>query len=196
MKAVNPCRHGHTTGRYADGRCIQCLGERNASYRAKNADRLRAQKRAYTALHRQENRDRHTRWRADNQDKIKADRRSYHTQNRDRIVAKVQEWREANPDRLREAARTWANNRRARLANAPGANTAADRQAILKAQGYRCGYCRADLRRRRRHFDHIQPLSRGGSNDRTNIQALCPPCNLSKGAKDPVTFARNRGLLL
>lgn len=30
------------------------------------------------------------------------------------------------------------------------------------------------------HYDHIVPLSRYGSNDITNLQLLCPKCNLSK----------------
>jgi hypothetical protein len=31
------------------------------------------------------------------------------------------------------------------------------------------------------HFDHIVPLSLGGTNDPTNFQLLCKPCNLKKG---------------
>lgn len=33
------------------------------------------------------------------------------------------------------------------------------------------------------HVDHIQPLSKGGSNRIENICISCPPCNLKKGAK-------------
>ena len=33
------------------------------------------------------------------------------------------------------------------------------------------------------HIDHILPRSRGGSNDLSNLQAMCPPCNFSKGAQ-------------
>jgi len=31
------------------------------------------------------------------------------------------------------------------------------------------------------HFDHIQPISRGGKSITDNIQLLCAKCNLSKG---------------
>lgn len=38
--------------------------------------------------------------------------------------------------------------------------------------------------------------TKGGANDKSNIQLLCPHCNLSKGAKHPVDFMQERGMLL
>ena len=34
------------------------------------------------------------------------------------------------------------------------------------------------------HGDHIKPYCKGGSTTLANGQALCPTCNLKKGAKD------------
>ena len=33
------------------------------------------------------------------------------------------------------------------------------------------------------HVDHIRALADGGANDRTNLQLLCPTCNIKKGAR-------------
>jgi 5-methylcytosine-specific restriction endonuclease McrA len=50
---------------------------------------------------------------------------------------------------------------------------------------YRCQYCgrtAADLRPRESLTrDHLVPLSRGGTNDWTNVVTACSPCNTRKG---------------
>lgn len=76
--------------------------------------------------------------------------------------------------------------RRALAVSAGGSFTAADIAVIWKLQKGRCASCRVRLRKGRFHCDHIMPLFRGGSNDRRNIQLTCEPCNLSKGARDPI----------
>jgi hypothetical protein len=73
------------------------------------------------------------------------------------------------------------------------------RYKVLKRQNFRCP-CGQKLKFKSSqellyddnaevgHVDHIIPLARGGTNDITNFQALCPKCNLSKGVKLPDTI--------
>jgi len=53
------------------------------------------------------------------------------------------------------------------------------RDEVLLRSGYQCVNCKYwdDLQ-----VDHIMPSSRGGSNDLSNLQTLCGPCNRSKRA--------------
>lgn len=53
------------------------------------------------------------------------------------------------------------------------------RQIVLKDAGYTCHYCGkfdGDLT-----IDHLIPLSRGGTNERSNLVAACSACNSEKG---------------
>lgn len=59
------------------------------------------------------------------------------------------------------------------------------KSAVFHRDHGRCVTCMCDLSGllstdRRLHFDHIVPLSRGGSNDPSNFQLLCESCNLKK----------------
>ena len=74
--------------------------------------------------------------------------------------------------------------RRARDKAAGGRLTAEDIHALLERQEYRCAapHCRIDLLWDF-HLDHKTPISRGGGSEPENMQILCPPCNMSKGAR-------------
>ncbi len=50
---------------------------------------------------------------------------------------------------------------------------------MLNEQSGQCNFCRIQLSEY--HIDHVVPLARGGSNWPSNLQLLCPPCNISKG---------------
>lgn len=95
----------------------------------------------------------------------------------------------------RERANALARNYTARKKSARGSHSASDVKDLLRLQRGKCAYCSVVLKAKY-HIDHITPLSRGGDNDRRNLQALCRTCNLNKCAKDPILFARERGFLL
>jgi len=58
------------------------------------------------------------------------------------------------------------------------------RLRILARCGFTCQHCGASLFEIEPHIDHIVPLAKGGTNDESNLQALCAPCNLAKGTQD------------
>jgi hypothetical protein len=58
------------------------------------------------------------------------------------------------------------------------------RHKVLQAAGSTCAMCgrsRANTRGLVVHVDHITPVSKGGTNDASNLQVLCAECNLGKG---------------
>lgn len=54
------------------------------------------------------------------------------------------------------------------------------RKKVFERDAYRCKKCggHVDL-----HADHIFPESRGGETTIENLQTLCGPCNVAKGAR-------------
>lgn len=156
-----------------------CDGARRLT--AEGAKKKKDQDRRYGARHAEKARKRAKEWAVANPERVRENRKA---------------WRKANPDKVR-VIRLMSNHRRRALErSAAGTFTAADLAQIFEAQGFCCAYCKTSLKKTKRHLDHIVPLFRGGSCDRSNLQFLCAPCNLSKGHKDPSEFARTRGLLL
>ena len=60
---------------------------------------------------------------------------------------------------------------------------------LFARDGYRCQYChRSQIELRPRECltrDHLMPLSRGGSNEWTNVVTACSSCNTRKGNRLP-----------
>jgi hypothetical protein len=62
------------------------------------------------------------------------------------------------------------------------------RRALMFRDKGHCALCLSDISgivaitEEGYHVDHIVPLERGGTNDPTNLQLLCEPCNLKKAA--------------
>lgn len=81
----------------------------------------------------------------------------------------------------------------------PGTRTAwprGRRQELYRDQKGLCMYCRTRLTLGASHIDHVTPVNQAGTNDRENLQLLCPGCNLRKSDRSDAEFRyRYRTLL-
>lgn len=59
-----------------------------------------------------------------------------------------------------------------------------NKEIILNLQKNKCKACDKALEKKKYHFDHIIRLENGGSNDNSNIQALCVACHDDKTDKE------------
>lgn len=189
-----PCIAGHVAKRLTStGQCVVCVKaskpERDRAYRKAHKDKIRQMQRAWNAANPE--RRAATLQRYWQKAEAKATNRLASARIRARNPKRIMEWKRANP----EAAKALWNKRRAQKSGSNGTHTRAQLKALFALQKSKCAMCKC-LLQRNYHVDHIMPLSKGGSNHIRNIQLLCAPCNLSKGAKHPVDWARERGLLL
>lgn len=185
--------------------CKPCMRRLQDKWRAINPDKVKKiAKRSY--LKNQDyNKDRARKrywddpdyaaqWAKNNKDLCRASRQRYYVKNKEKLRQKSRDWDRKNPDKFKERMQRSANARRARLAGVGGKLSKGIVQKLLKLQKGRCAYCATALHKH--HLDHIIPLALGGKNTDYNVQLLCPPCNMSKGAKHPIDYMQSKGLLL
>lgn len=106
----------------------------------------------------------------------------------DKAVIYNKEYRRQNPEKVRE----YASTRKGRKLSCLPRGTI---PRLFKLQKKRCAVCRCKLGSNY-HVDHIVPLMLGGEHVPSNLQILCPTCNVRKWAKDPVQFMQERGFLI
>ena len=104
------------------------------------------------------------------------------------IAEYTRKWREKNPFKYRQQI---LRRRGYKIGRLPAGTV----EKIGGYQCWKCVVCKKNIRQKY-HVDHIVPLAKGGDHSPTNIQLLCPSCNVRKSAKDPITFMQERGFLL
>lgn len=88
-------------------------------------------------------------------------------------------WRAKHPERARELGKASLSNYLARRKRAVGTHTASERVELMESYRSLCAYCLG----RATCLDHVTPLSRGGSNDVSNLVPACRSCNSSKRSR-------------
>ncbi len=63
---------------------------------------------------------------------------------------------------------------------------------VLKAAGFHCELCGISADIRALEVDHIVPRNSGGTDDQSNLQALCYSCNAMKRDRDQTDFRKVR----
>ena len=171
---------GHTTHRrLGQTACDPCREVYNAfmrEWKAKNRDKVLADKKAY---------------RQANPDKIRQYRLIYKATNDHKILEKNRRWRRNNPEKYRE--QNNANDRRRRARRNNNGYTPYTLEQVLEEYGSICYLCEKpiDLTASRRsgignwemglHLDHAIPLSKGGTDSLENVAPTHAVCNLNKG---------------
>lgn len=194
------------TERNAYGKCFPCRRAIALKWRNSNIEMAREITAKWTAENRVAANAAVTAWANANKDRVKANNAAryirnrdsiaathaaYRKENRDKISARNSDYHKANPDKARA---NWVN-RRARKRSSEGSHTAHDIAHLFTLQRGKCACCNVSIKAKY-HVDHVIPLVAGGRNDRLNLQLLCPTCNLSKSAKNPIDFMQQRGYLL
>lgn len=200
-----PCKHGHLAPRQVyDTKCADCVLLKNRrcvdSFRIEKPEKYKERrKREWQKSYAQErvklSKLAHAKkYRKANRAVLNAYQNAYRDRRREWWREYSREWSRANGDKRR----VHGIKRRVRLANAAGSFSASDIRLMMAQQKGKCAYfkiCGTKLGRKY-HIDHIIALVNGGTNFPSNLQLLCPRCNLLKHTKDPIEFSQTLGLLL
>ena len=70
------------------------------------------------------------------------------------------------------------------------------KQQLMRRQHSRCAYCGNRFSAQYFDIDHMMPAAIGGSNEASNLQVLCGPCNRRKGDQTDQEFRRRYASLV
>lgn len=185
-----PCKFGHIAQRYVSTLgCVMCVAAARKDWAARNPEKLSeidmrtrsnpANKALRAARERARYRAANPNWNPP-VSKSKSER-----------LAEIRLWRRDYYARRKEMLLAINRVQRAKRAGAEGCHSASDVLKLVAAQNSCCACCRCSISKSY-HVDHIIPLARGGTNWPNNLQLLCAPCNLQKGAKLPEEWNARR----
>ena len=102
-------------------------------------------------------------------------------------------WKAANPEKSSIRAKMQNARRKSFLMKATGSFTTEQILKLCTYQRNKCYWCGEKMEKYT--IDHYHPISKGGSNDISNIVLSCRKCNCSKNNMSPYLFANKIGRL-
>jgi len=179
--------------------CSKCHREFNEPHQFKLCNKCREYNRGWN----KRNPAYMHRWYEENIEKVHQRSNQGYQENRERRLEQTPEWYHENKDKRLALNDQWKDthpekvlahqhNYRARRRNAEGSFTDAELKQLGQLQEGLCFYCGKPFfngnLRYDRHIEHKMPLSRGGSNDISNIALSCSKCNYEKSTKTHEEF--------
>jgi len=128
----------------------------------------------------------HKRWRENNPERWQEHQAKNFQRHKENRVATNKQWIKDHPEEHKQGRIMRDHRRRARLLQAGGTWTPKQFAELCEASDDHCWYCQKQCDNLT--VEHMQPLSRGGSNDIANIAPVCPSCNYTKRDKTVLEF--------
>lgn len=197
-------RNDRPCGRLAT--CKECSNKRNKEWRDTNPQKIREKNKRWNKANPDKVRLYARKTRAKNPEKVRARARKWELANADKEKQRKKKWQKENPLKAKESIRKWMMKRPDyvkvyRAANPEkvkamhqlrrfqgGHITGATVKIIYDENIGRCGVltcylCNKPILDREDNLEHKTPLSRGGTNDRHNLDVSCKKCNNKKHNK-------------
>lgn len=137
-------------------------------------------------------------WEKKNPDKVKAKQEKYRATEKGIVKGRrsASNYRKSHPEITRIRAKISKHKRRAKMLLAESSLKSNEVLDLYREMEGRCGYCgipvsllvEGDV-----HLDHMNPLSRGGSDTIDNVIISCADCNLAKHDKTVIEWEAMRG---
>ena len=158
----------------------------NARSRLKNAEKIKAHKRAaYCAIKdNPEFKARLVQYGLKTKDRKRAYDREYRLKNANKLDEIKKLWRSNNQDTVRIISHSYKARRRA---IEKGGDSTKAITSWFKAQPKICNWCGCDCKDNA-SIDHIKALARGGEHRIANLCISCLPCNVKKNCRDAEEF--------
>lgn len=161
-----------------------------------NPEKERERYRVYHAKNRIKRNKEAREWRKVNSGRVKDYNIIYYQDNKESKIHRSKLIYYLNHPHYLMLAKKAHSKRRAIMANVVGSHTTEDLQRLYEEQDGQCAYCGirlfwsipGDI-----HVDHIQPITRNGSNNVDNLALTCAHCNLSKHDKTLDEWIARRG---